>query len=296
MRALGCGAEPIQADVLRAFMDKFAPRRPQAHREHPALVRHGRGHARDHLLRPRRARCRPTASIRKPLMAGRASAATNGHVDGDRLAAGAPFPGAPGRDPRRRRAKRSASAHVGEIVARGPERRRAATSATTRPPTATFGGGRLFTGDLGYFADGELYVCGRSKDLIILAAGTTTRRTSRAIISRGRRRARPRRCAVFTCPRAQNGTAGTAHDVARRAPDRGGRGQQGAVRRGRRPPGDRRRGARSRWASGSTKCTSSGAGRCPRHRAAKCAAREKRRDASSTGGTRSPCAHRCSEE
>jgi fatty-acyl-CoA synthase len=32
----------------------------------------------------------------------------------------------------------------------------------------SFRDGHLYTGDLGYLADGQLYVCGRSKDLIII--------------------------------------------------------------------------------------------------------------------------------
>ncbi len=56
--------------------------------------------------------------------------------------------------------------HVGSIVVSGPSVMRGyfdnpgATEATLR-------GRWLVTGDLGYVADGELYVCGRTKDLII---------------------------------------------------------------------------------------------------------------------------------
>jgi acyl-CoA synthetase (AMP-forming)/AMP-acid ligase II len=56
--------------------------------------------------------------------------------------------------------------HVGEIVVRGPSvmkeyfNRAVETAETLR-------NGRLHTGDLGYLADGRLYVTGRSKDLVI---------------------------------------------------------------------------------------------------------------------------------
>lgn len=57
--------------------------------------------------------------------------------------------------------------HVGEIVVRSP----CLLSEYYRNPAATrrfLRDGRLFTGDLGYLADGELYVTGRRKDLIIV--------------------------------------------------------------------------------------------------------------------------------
>ncbi|MEX2458670.1 MAG: AMP-binding protein [Actinomycetota bacterium] len=58
--------------------------------------------------------------------------------------------------------------HVGEIVVEGPS----VTSGYFGSPSATeevFHDGSLHTGDLGYVADGELIVCGRRKDLIIVA-------------------------------------------------------------------------------------------------------------------------------
>ena len=56
---------------------------------------------------------------------------------------------------------------VGEIWLRGPS----VTAGYFGDPEATaetFGGGFLRTGDLGYRAEGHVYICGRSKDLIIL--------------------------------------------------------------------------------------------------------------------------------
>jgi fatty-acyl-CoA synthase len=56
---------------------------------------------------------------------------------------------------------------VGEIVLRGPS----LAAGYFNAPDATavsWRDGWLFTGDLGYLAGGELYVCGRKKDLIIV--------------------------------------------------------------------------------------------------------------------------------
>src|SRR5262249_54871113 len=56
---------------------------------------------------------------------------------------------------------------VGEIVLRGPS----VTSGYYGNPEATaeaYRNGWLHTGDLGYLVDGNVYVCGRIKDLIII--------------------------------------------------------------------------------------------------------------------------------
>lgn len=56
---------------------------------------------------------------------------------------------------------------VGNVIARGPS----VTGGYFQNVEATAEGwknGWLQTGDLGYFADGELYICGRAKDLIIV--------------------------------------------------------------------------------------------------------------------------------
>jgi fatty-acyl-CoA synthase len=56
---------------------------------------------------------------------------------------------------------------VGEIVLRGPSVMRGYDQQQDLTKT-TMRGGWLHTGDLGYIVDGELYVCGRNKDMIIL--------------------------------------------------------------------------------------------------------------------------------
>src|SRR6202041_2934173 len=56
---------------------------------------------------------------------------------------------------------------IGQILARGP-RITAGYYAEPELPSETFKDGWLRTGDLGYLADGELFVCGRVKDIIII--------------------------------------------------------------------------------------------------------------------------------
>jgi len=162
-RVAGCGAEPIRPETLDAFADRFAPAGFRASSflpsyglaEHSLAVTFAHGGLRldavdaDALVRT-----------------GRAAPGANGSTRVVRLAAcGRPFPdhevrivGGDGLPLRER--------HVGAIVARGPSVMRgyfddpAATSEVLRD-------GWLHTGDLGYLAGGELFVCGRTKDLIV---------------------------------------------------------------------------------------------------------------------------------
>jgi fatty-acyl-CoA synthase len=100
------------------------------------------------------------------MRAGRAQPVVNGGAAMELVSCGRPFPGheiaivgAGGRHLGER--------EVGEIRLRGPS----VTAGYFGDAEATgeaFEGGWLRTGDLGYRAGGELFICGRAKDLIIL--------------------------------------------------------------------------------------------------------------------------------
>jgi fatty-acyl-CoA synthase len=161
-RVAGCGAEPIRPDTLQAFADRFKSAGFRASSfvpsyglaEHSLAVSLSRnGMLVDRVDAARLGR----ESIAVPVLNGSAAIRI--------VACGAAFPGheiqitddegaaVPDR-------------HVGHIVARGPSvmqgyfENSAATEETLRD-------GWLDTGDLGYMANGSLFVCGRTKDVII---------------------------------------------------------------------------------------------------------------------------------
>lgn len=162
MRALGCGAEPIQADVLRSFLDRF-----EKNGLAPTSVLPSYGMAEATLAitfhdiaAPMKTDRVDVSSMRK----GDAKPITDGGME--LVACGKAFPGHEvaimTRD-----GQPMGERKVGEIWVKGPS----VTKGYFGNPDATeetFGGGWLRTGDLGYVADGEIYICGRAKDLIIL--------------------------------------------------------------------------------------------------------------------------------
>lgn len=163
LRVAGCGAEPIQANVLRAFASRFAP---AGFRETSFLPAYGMAEATlaisfsplDRALLTDKldaaavetGEARPSAeeSASEIVGCGRALPGTEirimsetGEVLGDRV--------------------------IGEIVVRGPS----IASGYFGLPEETaesFPDGWLKTGDLGYTVAGELFVSGRKKDLLIL--------------------------------------------------------------------------------------------------------------------------------
>ncbi|HVY44316.1 MAG TPA: fatty acyl-AMP ligase [Minicystis sp.] len=163
MRALGCGAEPIQADVLRAFLERFGK-----HGLKPESILPSYGMAEATLAITFHDVTKPLKTDRVDLDAMRAGKAkpANGKASLELVSCGRPFPGheiaimSP-------TGQRLGERQVGEVWLRGPS----VTAGYFGNPEATaesFGGGWLHTGDLAYVADGDLYICGRAKDLIIL--------------------------------------------------------------------------------------------------------------------------------
>jgi fatty-acyl-CoA synthase len=208
VRALGCGAEPVDAETVRAFMDKFAPV----------------GLARTAIL-PSYGLAEATlavtfSSLEEPLVtdavepsslrSGKATRAANGHSV-ELVSCGRSFPshtvqvlGEAGNALGER--------EIGEIVVQGPSVAKGYFGDDVAT-AATFKEGRLFTGDLGYFADGRLYVCGRSKDLIILRGRNYYPQDIEKIIS-DIEGVRTSQVAVFTCARQSNGNGNANHDAA----------------------------------------------------------------------------------
>ena len=164
-RIAGCGAEPVHAPTLNAFAEKFAP---VGFRATSYLPSYGLA---EHVLAatfaPRGRVPRVEALSADELTERRAAtAAREDDLAVTLVSCGRPFPG---------HAIRIVSEdgqalperQVGEILLNGPSvmlgyyRDPALTAETVRD-------GWLHTGDLGYVSDGELYVCGRAKDVIIV--------------------------------------------------------------------------------------------------------------------------------
>ncbi|HEV2986217.1 MAG TPA: fatty acyl-AMP ligase [Vicinamibacterales bacterium] len=164
-RVAGCGSEPIHAPTLAAFAEKFAA---VGFRETSYFPCYGLA---EHVLAatfPRRGRKLRTETLAGDDLTERRLARLA--LDDDNavtlVSCGGPFPGhkiqITGEDGRPLPER-----HVGEIVLAGPSvmmgyyRQDELTAQAVRE-------GWLHTGDLGYLSDGELFVCGRAKDIIIV--------------------------------------------------------------------------------------------------------------------------------
>jgi len=164
-RVAGCGAEPIHCATLTAFAEKFSS---SGFRETSFVPCYGLA---EHVLaatvapRGRRPRIDHVSADR---LAGECVAVPA--ADGDRTVAlvscGPPLPDHDLRivaDDGRALPER----HVGEIQLAGPS----VMAGYHREPVltaATVDDGWLHTGDLGYMSGGELFVCGRAKDIVIV--------------------------------------------------------------------------------------------------------------------------------
>lgn len=184
----GCGAEPIQAKTLREFATKLAPAKfdPRAF-----LPSYGMAEATLAItFVPRLSGVRSDVIEKKSLESGEAKPAdvpAAARAD----AAGAPSPDAAKAEPTWQELVNCGRAFpdhqlaivdeagnvlgdrkVGQIITRGPsvcggyyqEPELTAEAFKKGPDGETW----LYTGDLGYLVDGEVFVCGRLKDMIIV--------------------------------------------------------------------------------------------------------------------------------
>jgi fatty-acyl-CoA synthase len=155
-----CGAEPISVATLQAFAQRFAPLGFRSSALRPVY-----GLAEASLAVTFSAPNRPPKALNvDPARL----AATGEAVPGTRaiVSVGTPVPGAE-LEVRGAAGRRLPERKVGRIFARGPS----LMTAYFGQPEATADAvaeGWLDTGDLGFVADGELYVCGREKDLVII--------------------------------------------------------------------------------------------------------------------------------
>ncbi|MEZ4449159.1 MAG: fatty acyl-AMP ligase [Nannocystaceae bacterium] len=169
-RVAGCGAEPIREGDLRAFSDKFAavgfdpgalvPSYGMAESTLAVTLSPlGRGVAVDHVDGERLW----SEGVAAPVVADAPRAAAivrcGGPAEGHEVA----IFGADDLEGARPLGDRE----VGEIRVRGPSVT-AGYFAEPERSAAAFAGGWLRTGDLGYLADGEVHICGRAKEVIIL--------------------------------------------------------------------------------------------------------------------------------
>jgi fatty-acyl-CoA synthase len=165
-RVAGCGAEPIRAETLARFAAKFAE---VGFRNEAFLPSYGMAeHTLAVTFSPLGRGPRVDAIDSTQLSAHRrAVPPTNGHsLTAELVSCGRPFPG---HDVQiaDSRGHHLPERHVGQILLKGPSvfRGYLDRESLTRDALA---GGWLHSGDLGYLADGELYVCGRVKDTIIV--------------------------------------------------------------------------------------------------------------------------------
>lgn len=165
LRIAGCGAEPIRAQTLTDFAAKFAP---AGFKDTALLPSYGMAESTLAItFHPRGTKLVVDRIDGEAMQRGEAAVATDAtKAVLEVVGCGRGFPGhetavvdADGNPLPERR--------VGQVVTRGPS----VTSGYFENPEATaeaLVNGWLQTGDLGYFADGHLFICGRMKDLIII--------------------------------------------------------------------------------------------------------------------------------
>ena len=165
-RVAGCGSEPVHAPTLEAFASAFAPAgfRREAFLPCYGLAEHTLAATFRRPAEPLRVDSVRADALRQERQA-RACAADDPAASRF-VSCGRPFPGHEVRVVDGR-GNALPERHLGEIQLRGPS----VMAGYERDPARTaqvLDHGWLRTGDLGYLAGGELFPCGRLKELIIV--------------------------------------------------------------------------------------------------------------------------------
>lgn len=168
LRRSGCGAEPIQAKTLREFAEKLAPAKfdPKSF-----LPSYGMAEATLAITFVAVDSGVRTDTIDKSALEQGAAKPASGEGSQELVNCGRPFPeheiavvNEAG--------ERLGDRQVGHVITRGPsisagyfqEPELSKESFRTHADGSTW----LYTGDLGYLVDGEVFICGRLKDMIIV--------------------------------------------------------------------------------------------------------------------------------
>ncbi|MGK4000008.1 fatty acyl-AMP ligase [Sorangium sp. So ce1024] len=169
-RVAGCGAEPIRADNLRAFAEKFAP---VGFDEKAFVCSYGMAESTLAVSFSALGTGLQTDSVDGETL-WKEGKAVPAPADSDRASAlvqcGSAFEGheiAVFASDDAESARPLGDREVGELRLRGPS----VMPGYFNDPDMTkeaFAGGWLRTGDLGYLAEGKVYICGRSKEVIIV--------------------------------------------------------------------------------------------------------------------------------